>query len=531
VTALPRAADAASSRSYLLKSLAAIGLLQLAIMLVQLARTKGLALLLGPELVGVMAVIDKLLAVIAQTASLSLPFAAVRFLPSLWESSATAFLAVLRRMRALLLVLVLFAAAGGAAVTLLAPAWWGAELLPYRNVVLAAFATLPVVAIVPFVQNAIAGRLEQSRSMLFALAHAIVFASAALLGVWWRGLFGLYVVYAVAGAVLVLAGARHVARPAARPAPGAPPPVPADPAGDESVGPLGLPRQMWAFSLALLGLTFLTPYAALFVHYRVLRLYGADAAGWMQAAVGISLSVRALLGAAHAVMLTPNLNRRGTPASRLEWANEFQRTLCLISALAVPPLLLFPEVAVRLLYAASFMPGAHFVALFVIGEVIGLIAAVYQGILVAHDHVTALVAQNVAAQLVLLAVAAVFVERHGIAAAAAAGITAQLFLYGATALFLRRRYALRLPRRDVALAGYVVVALALAGAAGVTAGTSGSAVAAKASLYAATAALLVPLLTPGERRGLLRFVRGAPAHLAGHRLTRRTRRPATDHRP
>src|SRR5258708_12568833 len=84
--------------------LVTIGLLQILTMLVQLVKTKALALLLGPESVGVMAVIDKLLAVIIQTVSLSLPFAAVRFLPALWTKDPLAFRDRYLRMRNVLLV-------------------------------------------------------------------------------------------------------------------------------------------------------------------------------------------------------------------------------------------------------------------------------------------------------------------------------------------------------------------------------------------------------------------------------------------
>ena len=44
---------------------------------------------------------------------------------------------------------------------------------------------------------------------------------------------------------------------------------------------------IWKFGGALLVLAFLGPYAALLVHYQVLSVHGAQAAGWMQAAIGI----------------------------------------------------------------------------------------------------------------------------------------------------------------------------------------------------------------------------------------------------
>ena len=82
----------------MIRVLFTIGAIQLLQMVVLLARTKGLALLLGPEQVGVLAVIDKLIAVFVQAASLSLPFAALRFLPSLWVSDRQEFSRRLRGM-------------------------------------------------------------------------------------------------------------------------------------------------------------------------------------------------------------------------------------------------------------------------------------------------------------------------------------------------------------------------------------------------------------------------------------------------
>ena len=163
----------------MLKVFVTIGLLQVLTMLVQLVRTKTLALLLGPQALGVMAVIDKLLAVIVQTVSLSLPFAALRFLPAVWTKDRAAFHDRYVRMRNLLLLMAFLALVVSLAVTLLRPATWGAQLLSYRTVVLCAIAGLPVLALVPLLQNVVAGRLEQNRAMLVSLGNALVMAAAA----------------------------------------------------------------------------------------------------------------------------------------------------------------------------------------------------------------------------------------------------------------------------------------------------------------------------------------------------------------
>lgn len=475
----------------MLRALVTIGVLQGVMMLVLLMRTKTLAVLLGPELVGVMAVIDKLLAVIAQTVSLSLPYAAVRFLPECWNAGPSEFRALFTRMRNVMLVLILAATAGAILISLLQPAAWGEALYPYREALLAAIFGLPVIALMPFLQNAIAGRFQQNRSMVAGLLHAIVL-TAAVAGVWWGGLTGYYVAYALLGTALVAVVTRMVATGTDAPAPRG---------ASQPRFPVGLPAQIWRFSGALLILTFLVPYSALFVHYRLLNDHGAETAGWMQAAIGISLAVRAVLGSAHAVFLTPNVNRAGSPEERMEWANSYQITLCLLAGLAVPPLLLFPEVAVYLLYSSAFSPGAAFVMLFVLAEIVGLLSGTYQSLVVALDHMRIHVANNLAAQLLVVIAAYLLVEPLGILGAGLASLTAPVFMFVATMAFLHRSYGLRMPRRVAARSGWLLLGLGASGLAGALyQSPAWESLLIKTGVYALIVAGFACLLTGHERQ-------------------------------
>jgi PST family polysaccharide transporter len=484
----------------MLKVFLTIGLLQVFTMLVQLVRTKALALLLGPEALGPMAVIDKLLAVIVQTVSLSLPFAALRFLPALWTKDPLAFRDRFTRMRNVLIVAAGAALAVSLVVTLVRPATWGVQLVPYRTVVLCAVLSLPVLVLVPFVQNAVAGRLEQNRAMLVALGHAGVMAAAAA-GILWRGLAGYYLLYAALGLVLVTVASRVVLRGIAV-------------EQNAPRFPLGLPRQMWRFTAALLSVTFIMPYAALYVHYKVLSDHGAQTAGWMQAAIGIGLAVRGVLGSAHPVFLTPNVNREGTPADRMAWANAFQATFCFLAAAALPPLLLFPQLFVRALYSGAFLPGAAFVVLFVLNEVLTLLTGTYQAIVIALDELGFHVAQNVGAQLLMIAVAALLVTRFGILGAGLSVLSGPLCMFFATTIFLYRRYGLRMPGRVIGLTALLVLVLVACGVFGslrpeLTLATVGL----KAGAYAAVAGLFATLLTSDERARLWAMVDGVRGRL------------------
>lgn len=477
----------------MLRSLLTIGSLQVVVMLVLMIRTKALALMLGPEMVGVMAVVDKLFATVAQTVALSMPFAAVRFLPEVWTRDRAEFAALFRRMRNILLLLAVVATAAAGSIALLDPSWLGDGLRPYGHILVAAAFTLPVLALVPFLQNAVASRLEQNRAMLFTLLHAVVFAGTAIAGVAWAGLFGFYMLYAAFGLALAALGMRWVLRGSVR-----------EPAAPRLRERFALPRRVWIFSFALLALAFLTPYAAWFVHYDVLRKLGPETAGWMQAAIGISLAVRGVMGAAHAIFLTPNVNRGGEPAERMAWANDFFRMLALLVALLVPPLLLVPDVAVRILYSAEFLPGVPFVMLFVLMEVVALMVGVHQSLILAFDHIALHVTQNVAAQLVLLGVTIALLGRVGVVAIPIGGLAGQFLLFGVTTTFLRRRHGLRIPGHLRAVAGYAVFAMAAAGAAGLHFGPGlRHGLAPRLGIYLLLVAGLFALLTPDERRRLL----------------------------
>lgn len=150
----------------------------------------------------------------------------------------------------------------------------------------------------------------------------------------------------------------------------------------------------------------------------------------------------------------------------MRWAVRFQRSLCLITGVLVPPLLLFPSVAVRLLYTTEFLPGAAFVFAFVLVEVIGLMAATYQAIVLAVDRLVFHVAQNIAAQVLMVGVGWIAIPKLGIAGAALAAFAAQIFLYVATTAFLSRSLSLRLPSNSTWLTLYVVGTLLVAGIAG-----------------------------------------------------------------
>lgn len=439
----------------MIRAVVTIGVMQFVSMCLLLARTKILAVTLGPGAVGAMSVIDRVTALITQTLSLSLPFAALRYLPAELRKSPVEMDVLYRRMRAVLLALILPATAASVALTVARPAIWGAELVPYRGILLVALAGLPIIGLVPFLVNAFASGLTHERSMAFSVSHSAVFAASALAAGLGLGLRGYYALYALLGTILVAAAMWWLRRP-----------ISADARRLTLTELLSLPGPVWRFGGALLALTFAMPYASLFVLATTFTLYGAEVSGILQSAIGLSLMVRTLLGTAHSVLLTPHVNRQETPESRMQWANEFQRTLVTLFVIVLPPLLLFADVALRIFYSGRFVAASSFVGLFVAAEVVTLLSGTYQVLILAGDRVLFHVIQNLVAQVLLAGIAAVALPRLGPAGAGLATLAAPVFLFISTLIFLSASFGLRISREAAIMASLTAGLLVACGAIG-----------------------------------------------------------------
>lgn len=441
----------------MIRALVGIGILQFVTMLLLLARTKILAITVGVTGVGTISAVDSTTAVVMQTLSLSLPFAALRFLPAALRESPVETDLLYRKMRMVLVTLFVPAMFLCIGVSILAPSVWGVALLPFRRTVILAFAGLPVIGFVAFLTNAYAGVMGYMHAMRLTIAHAAVMVTAALVAAVGLGVDGFYASYAILGTILIVVAAARLRVPGV---------TKSHRAKLRLRDAFRLPPAMWRFAAWLMPLTFLAPYAAWFVKYSTLKLYGVSAAGILQGAIGISLSVRTILGAAHAIFLTPNVNRQADSVSRMAWANEFQRTTGLLFALTLPPLLLFSDIALRLLYASSFRAASVFVPLFVAAEVVTMLSGTYQSLIIADDRMSFHVFQNLAAQALLAGVAMIAIPTMGLSGAGIAVLAAPIFMFITTLAFLRRQFGVSISGGAARTSFLAVAILIVAGTIG-----------------------------------------------------------------
>ena len=133
----------------------------------------------------------------------------------------------------------------------------------------------------------------------------------------------------------------------------------------------------------------------------------------------------------------------------MAWANEYQRHIIVIFIATLPPVLLFSDVELAVLYSPRFIAAAPFVALFVPTEVITLLSGSYQALILADNRVRFHVGQNITAQILTVAIAALTIPRLGLAGAGLAVMAAPVFMFGSTLWYLRRQFGVR-PTREAA---------------------------------------------------------------------------------
>src|SRR6184192_386743 len=130
-----------------LRVLATVGTIQVLVIIINLFRSKFLAVMLGPAGLGVLSVIDQLVQLISYASAFSLPLATGKILSHAHSEGIDAF----RLRYASLLRLLVTLTSGGTAVALglilVRPQLLGSELSPYRLVVMAAVIRVPIISL------------------------------------------------------------------------------------------------------------------------------------------------------------------------------------------------------------------------------------------------------------------------------------------------------------------------------------------------------------------------------------------------
>lgn len=482
-------------------TLLVIGVLQAVAIIVGLLKGKALSILLGPAQFGVMSTVDQVVLMLISLGSLSLPFTATKFMSRSHSIGAERFEATTASfLRALGFLSVLTAAVGFVLVSL-RPQLFGADLVPYYRVLRLAMLGIPAAVMHALIINTFAAAQRPIAAAGVGLGLASVLAIAAIGGVSFDGLVGLYAATSLIASLVLIASLFYMSRSV----------------GVRILGPhTGIVAELRenpevVSYAAYIYVAQATIAAAMLVsRYVVFSRLGAPSVGLLQSSLSIALTVGAVLAPMSAFYLMPLVNRHMEGTRKIDAANIFAGKMLLLLFLGSLPVVLFPGLLVGLLYTRAFAGAAATLFVFVVWQCIFQVANIYQQVLIGLDDVrfmsiAATMGFGVAAGLMYLLVPLFGLGGIG------AGLASGMLLYGvAGAVRLRRRHGLQVSK-SVALRAVLVCGSILA--AGVLFGAESelmlSGLAMRVGYAASTTGILWLSLQSGERQ----FITSAPSKM------------------
>lgn len=351
-------------------SLAGIQFLQAA---VQVLKMKFVALMLGPDGLGVISLINQFIQLVIQVSTLALPWVATRFLAVAHSHGHESFE---RKVSVFFRGILYLSCAGMAVAALLI---WKFDYLfatgfqTYRFLALISVSMVVPVALKGFLLSVFttAGKYRFSAVTMFGNA---VFGTVAMLaGAYFGGLHGFFIAQAV---VEYLTVAYCLARLASE-------------LGVKTLtGKVDVFNELKAlegsFELIIYGslLYFMAPSALMAVRYSLLKTGGEQLVGIYQAVHGLVLYITFALGQATSLYLDPILKRDIPLEEKLIISNQYLRKISLVIGTLMVWVVVFPEFFLQLLYSKAFLSGAGFLFAFMLIEALNLVSGVYLGMLV-----------------------------------------------------------------------------------------------------------------------------------------------------
>lgn len=357
-------------------ALLSIAILQVLTILVGLLRAKGLAILLGPADFGVVSTIDQVVVTLVTFGGLAMPFTAMKFMArghsegeEVFRRTGAGFLRLLTGLGVL--------TAGIASLAVVAvPGLFGADLVPFHRAVQVAVLGVPSALLLILLVNILAAAQRPAAGAAANLIGITALAAAAVAGAWWRGIDGLYIASVLSAIATTIAGFTFLARGL----------------GIRLVAPhagvftaLRAQPAIITNAAAFYAMMCASTLVMLVVRTTVLSQLGAEAAGRLQAAFSLALTVGAVLLPITNLVLVPRVNRAGSVMEKNATANDFASRMMILLLLGALPVVVVPGELLHVLYSSAFVPTASVLWLFVVWQCVFQVMYVYQQLLVGFD--------------------------------------------------------------------------------------------------------------------------------------------------
>ena len=394
----------------------AVGLIQLVILVFALIRAKVLAVMLGPEGMGVIGTMDQLVITLTQIAAFGIPFAAMKSMSAAHSTSQDAFRSSYAAFARIMLGLSAVATVLGIAVTEFAPGLLSG-LAEYRGVVRVAMLSVPPTMMTLLIAHTLAAGQMPRSAALYNLAFAASMAMTGLVGAWFAGISGFYIGAAVAGGLTVVVTmiwmTRGIGLSVLRPG--------VSIRHELTLRP-NVARTALAASLSLVAFSG----TMLIIRYATIEALGEAPTGLLQAALSLALSVGSILATMNGLYLAPSLNRTETNDVKFSKATRFSSRVALLLVAGAVPAALLPSLGLAILFTTAFVPAAMTLILCLIWQCSFQLKTVYLQLLIGVDRPMAAGMASLLSMAVTSACVFAFVGPLGILAGPAALITGEV---------------------------------------------------------------------------------------------------------
>ncbi|MBZ0302423.1 MAG: oligosaccharide flippase family protein [Anaerolineae bacterium] len=438
----------------MLKILAGIGLIQVLAIVVGIVRSKVMAVLLGPEGIGVVSLIDNTVLLVLRICAFSLPFAAIKFLSRSYSKDHETFNNTYASILKALLLLTAVGTALGLAIAIWFPDQFGSELHDYRQLLFPALLAIPAAALHGFISQTLAAAQKPRLAGLFVVSIAIFLTISSAVGIFVGGTWGFYwanfaMTTAIAIGGLYFLRQRFNLRTFR---------------GRHSIlQEIRTNPDIVTFSLILYAAGFTQPIALFMVRYTTLSLYGEAEAGYLQAAILLAAALNTILNPMNGLYLTPIVNQDISKQEKIEATVRFQSRYVLIVFVLAMPMVLFAKWLVILQYSPQFLEVAQILFLFVITQCLTQFAGVYQALIIGLDDLKIYAVALALGQFSLGLIAIALTPILGLTGVAAAFLISNTSILLLTWAQLAFRHGLKLPRRLLLSMVYGLVALYVVG--------------------------------------------------------------------
>ncbi|MEC4888445.1 MAG: oligosaccharide flippase family protein [Nitrospira sp.] len=431
-----------------------IGGLQILGMLVNIARTKVLALWVGPEGIGIISSIDQTIQFVTHVCTLSLPFAAVKFLSKAHSEGGEAFRDGYVVFLKVLLFLSTVGALVAAGVVLFRADLFPAKIVPYQTLLVLGLLGIPATALAGLFPNVLAAAQQSTGSARLIVFTGIAMAVAGTLGLLAGGITGLYVASVCTITVLAVVVVEYLRRTLGLSI------------ADCKVGIVAGFRRMGnvvSFSFLFYLGAIMSTGALLVTRYAVLETYGEAEAGFLQAGMAVALLMSAVLTPLNGLFFTPRVNRAGPKEEKFHVAVEFQKQMAMIVTVVSIPALLFPHVLLALAFSPKFLVAAQYMFLFMLWQTFTMYAGIYQALLIGLDDMVSFTTLSCLGSILAACSAVVLVPQYGVIGAASGFVAASALVTLGTFVRLKRWHGFVLPARLVWLMGYSLLVTVVLG--------------------------------------------------------------------